>query len=60
MKNFDEAACLPPSIVCGLESIDDKFSLLNSFITDCIDHYAPLRRVKVIPPSSTLSALRGN
>ena len=48
MKNFDEAACLSPSIVCGLESIDDKFSVLNSFITDCIDHHASLCRVKVI------------
>ena len=54
MKNFDEAAyqhdflSLPLSLVCGLESIDDKPPVLNSLITKCIDHNASLRRVKVI------------
>ena len=68
MKNFDEAAyqqdflSLPPSLVCLLESIDDKLSVLNSFITDvdCIDHHASLRRVKVIHLRAPFSALRGN
>ena len=51
MKNFEENAyqqdfsTLPLSVVYGLESIDDKVSVLNSLITECIDRHAPLRRV---------------
>ena len=56
MKNFDENAyqqdfsTLPLSVVYGLESIDDRVSVLNSLITECIDCHAPLRRVKVTRP----------
>lgn len=48
MKNFEENAyqqdfsTLPLSVVYGLESIDDKVSVLNSLITECIDRHAPL------------------
>ena len=37
--------CLSLSLVCGLESIDDKLSVLNSLITKFVDHHASLRRV---------------
>ena len=51
MKNFDEASyhddflCLSLSLVCGLESINGKLSVLNSLITKYIDHHVSLRRV---------------
>ena len=60
MKNFDEAAYQrnflgpPLSLVCGLESIDDELSVLNSLTTECIDLYALLLRVKVIRPQAPL------
>lgn len=56
MKNFDKNAyqkdfsTLPLSVVYGLESLDDKVSVLNSLITECIDRHVPLRRVKVTRP----------
>ena len=56
MKNFEENAyqqdfsTLPLSVIYGLESIDDKVSVLNSLITKCIDRHAPLCRVKVMRP----------
>ena len=48
MKNVDGAACQnnflspPLSLVCGLESIDDELSVLNSLTSKCIDHHASL------------------
>ena len=39
---------LPLSLVYAMESPDEKLDVLNTFITDCIDRHAPLRRVKVI------------
>ena len=56
MKNFDKNAyqkdfsTLPLSVVYGLESLDDKVSVLNSLITECIDRHVALRRVKVTRP----------
>ena len=40
--------------MCGLESIDDELSVLNSLTTECIDHHASLLRVKVIRPQAPL------
>ena len=52
--------CLSLSFVCGLESINDKLSLLNSLITECIDHLASLLSIKGIRPQCTLGALIEN
>ena len=58
--NFDRVAyqhdllCLSLSLVCGLQSINDKLSVLNSLITECIDHLASLLSVKGIRPHAPL------
>ena len=58
--NFDKVAyqhdflCFSLSLVCGLESINDKLSVLNSLITECIDHLASLFTVKGIRPHAPL------
>ena len=46
--------CLSLSLVCGLESINDKLSVLNSLITECIDNLASLLSVKGIRPPAPL------
>ena len=59
--NFDKVAyqhdflCLSLSLVCDLESINDKLSVLNSLITECIDHLASFLSVKGIRPHAPLA-----
>ena len=56
VKNIDEPVwqhdflCLLRSLVCGLESINHKLSMLNSLITEYINRLASLRSIKVIYP----------
>ena len=38
------------SILYGLESSDDMVKTLNTILVECIDRYAPVRRVKVTRP----------
>ena len=51
MNNFiNDFLQLPLNLVYVFDSVTDKVSVLNQLITDCIDHHAPLRRVKITRP----------
>ena len=48
---------LPLNVIYGLKSPDDMVDALNSFVTECLDHHTPLKKVKVTrPPTSWMAS----
>ena len=57
-RNFDETAfkedfaALSFTIIDTFPDTDEKLHILNTLITDCIQHHAPLKRMKTTRPSA--------
>ena len=47
-----DCACVPLSVIYGLDSPDDMVQEFNTLFGECIDRHAPLKRMKVTRPTA--------
>ena len=48
----NDCACLPLSVIYGLDSPDDMVHGFNTLFGECIERHAPLKRMKVTRPAA--------